>query len=97
MTAVQGGEITCGDRSNRQVGITSTPVIDPATDTIYAVMDTWDGSDKSSVRHELVALDLATGAMRAGFPRVVDPTSPQRWRRQCSCSARGSHSTATRS
>jgi outer membrane protein assembly factor BamB len=58
-----------------QVGIMSTPVIDPATNAIYAVTTTWSGTHES-VSHELVALDLDTGAMLPGFPMAVDPPYP---------------------
>jgi outer membrane protein assembly factor BamB len=73
-TPVPGGELPCGDIAPT-VGITSTPVIDPQTNTIYAVTDTWEGT-RASIRHELVALDLSTGAMRANFPREADPPYP---------------------
>jgi outer membrane protein assembly factor BamB len=72
---VNSSQLKCGDISPT-VGITSTPVIDPVTKTIYAVMDTWDGSHAETIKHELVALDIETGAMRAGFPRPVDPPFP---------------------
>lgn len=74
-TPVPSGELPCGD-IEPVVGITSTPVIDPATNTIYAVEDTWDGANQSSIRHELVALDTQTGAPRANFPVAVDPKYP---------------------
>ena len=72
---VPSSELECGDISPT-VGITSTPVIDPVTNTIYAVTDTWDGSDPATIHHFLVALDLSTGAMRPGFPLAVDPPFP---------------------
>jgi outer membrane protein assembly factor BamB len=74
-TPVPSSELECGDISPT-VGITSTPVIDPVTNTIYAVADTWDGSNASSIHHYLVALDLASGAMRPNFPLLVDPPFP---------------------
>lgn len=74
-TPVPSGELPCGD-IDPVVGITSTPVIDSATNTIYAVEETWDGTNQSSIRHELVALDTQTGAARAGFPVGADPTYP---------------------
>src|SRR5947199_2261615 len=46
-------------------GITSTPAIDPATATIYAVAYLQPG------RHVLFALDLATGATR--WQKPIDP------------------------
>lgn len=74
-TPVPSGELPCGD-IDPSVGITSTPVIDPATSTIYAVEDTWDGSHRESIRHRVVALDLSTGAMRPNFPLEADPPLP---------------------
>ena len=58
------------------IGITSTPVIDPSTNRIYAVGATSDGVNASSVRHELFALDLSSGQPVAGFPITVDPPFP---------------------
>lgn len=64
-------QIPCGDITPT-VGITSTPVIDPSTGRIYVVGNTWDGSNASSVAHELFALNLADGSVALG-PVVVDP------------------------
>ncbi len=74
-TPVPSSQLPCGDIAP-SVGITGTPVIDPATKTIYAVTDTWDGTHAESIRHMLVALELSTGAMRPGFPIDVDPPFP---------------------
>ncbi len=74
-TPVPSAQLPCGDITPT-VGITGTPVIDAATKTIYAVTDTWDGTHPESIRHMLVALELRTGAMRAGFPIDVDPPFP---------------------
>ena len=62
----------CGDISP-SIGITSTPVIDPAANRIYAV-----GSVSASgvVQHELFALDLSSGRTISGFPIMVDPPYP---------------------
>ena len=71
----------CGDIGN--VGITSTPVIDPATGRIYAVADTWDGSHISSIRHVLVGFDLSDGTPAPGLPIAVDgPGSKPRYELQ---------------
>jgi outer membrane protein assembly factor BamB len=74
-TPVPAAKLPCGN-IKPTVGITGTPVIDPATRTLYAVADTWDGTHTSSVAHRLVALDVTTGAMRQGFPIPVDPPFP---------------------
>jgi outer membrane protein assembly factor BamB len=55
------------------LGITSTPVIDPATKRIYAVENTWDGLHARTVHHALVGFRLADGAPVPGLPRAVDP------------------------
>jgi outer membrane protein assembly factor BamB len=62
----------CGDISP-SIGITSTPVIDPAANRIYAVGAV---SAAGVVSHELFALDLGSGQPVAGFPIAVDPTFP---------------------
>jgi polyvinyl alcohol dehydrogenase (cytochrome) len=51
------------------LGVTSTPVVDPATGTLYVVAEVSDGH--GSVSHRLSALDVATGAVRTSA--VVDP------------------------
>ena len=62
-TPVSGGSLPCGDIDPS--GITSTPVADPRSGVIYAVMY------RSGFRHLLVALDVATGAVR--WERPIDP------------------------
>ncbi len=69
-TAVPSGQLPCGDVS--PVGITSTPVIDPATGRIYVVADTWNGSSASSIAHDMFALNLSDGRLAVG-PAAVDP------------------------
>lgn len=49
-------------------GITSTPVIDPATSTIYLVVRTLENG---SAVQRLQALDIATGAEKLGGPVVI--------------------------
>lgn len=59
------------------VGIQGTPVIDPATRTLFLVARTKEGGAYAQRLH---ALDVATGAERAGSPAViagsVEGTSP---------------------
>jgi polyvinyl alcohol dehydrogenase (cytochrome) len=62
----------CGDISP-SIGITSTPVIDPTTDRIYAVGAV---SGSGTIHHELFALDLSSGQPVGGFPAMVDPSYP---------------------
>jgi polyvinyl alcohol dehydrogenase (cytochrome) len=70
-TAVPAGQLPCGNITPT-VGITSTPVIDPGTNRIFVVADTWDGSDPSSIAHKLFGFDVATGDPVRGLPLVVD-------------------------
>ncbi len=55
------------------IGITSTPVIDPATGRIYAVGAV---SVSGAVHHKLFALGLNSGQLVPGFPIMVDPRFP---------------------
>ena len=67
-TPVPSGQLQCGDISP-VVGITSTPVIDPATSRMFVDADTWDGS---TIRHELFGLNLGDGSIAVG-PVAADP------------------------
>ncbi len=58
---------------NPQVGITGTPVIDPATGTLYVVSKTYEGSTAVQRLH---ALDVTTGAEKFGGPRVLTASVP---------------------
>lgn len=51
-----------------QIGVVSTPVIDPSSNTIYAVSSTYENL---KVVHRLHALDVATGLERTGSPVVI--------------------------
>ncbi len=60
---VPGGDLPCGDIDPS--GITGTPVADPGAGLVYAV------AFVQPARHDLVAVDLTTGAVKWRLP--VDP------------------------
>jgi uncharacterized protein (TIGR03437 family) len=60
-----------------EIGILGTPVIDPATSTLYAVHYTYSGSGSSKQYvYYLHALDLATGAEKFNGPVLIQATVP---------------------
>jgi uncharacterized membrane protein len=62
----------CGDIPN-QIGITSTPLIDPSSGTIYVVAATKESSNWVQRLH---ALDITTGAEKFGGPVVIQASVP---------------------
>lgn len=69
---VQSDEVSCGQISP-EIGITSTPVIDPSHGAIYVVAMTREGGNYVQRLH---ALDLASGAEKSGSPVVIQATYP---------------------
>lgn len=65
---VDASHFQCGNI--RRVGITSTPAVDLATNTVYTV------AALQPTHHELFALDLATGAVRWHRPADAPGTDP---------------------
>ncbi len=66
--------LNCGDLVPN-VGITSTPVIDTRTNTVYVVAnEVIDGADQ----YRMHALDLGTGRERANFPSVIGGNADNR-------------------
>ncbi|HTR70056.1 MAG TPA: choice-of-anchor D domain-containing protein [Mycobacteriales bacterium] len=70
----------CGDLTPN-LGVTSTPVFDPSTDTVYVMAkDAPDGATSTDPRFQLHALDAQTGVERTGWPVTIsghpdnDPT-----------------------
>jgi hypothetical protein len=58
-----------------EVGVTGTPVIDPATRTLYVVSKSVDATGKTFYQR-LHAIDLATGSEKPGSPIAVSATFP---------------------
>jgi hypothetical protein len=71
-TIVSSSNYSCGD-INPHVGITSTPVIDLSTGTMYVEATS---HENGGYIHRLHALDITTGAEKFGGPAVITATVP---------------------
>jgi uncharacterized protein (TIGR03437 family) len=71
-TTVPSSDTGCGQIAP-EIGITSTPVIDPQSRTLYLVAMT---KESGQYVHRLHALDLATGTEKGASPAIVQATYP---------------------
>jgi hypothetical protein len=73
--AIKNTETACGANNyhdfSGNFGIVGTPVIDLPSNTLYVVAKSVSGSPATSFRQELHALDLSTGAEKAGSPVTI--------------------------
>src|SRR6266851_4883822 len=60
-------DIFCGDLTP-SIGVTSTPVIDPTTNTAYLTHKTYASGTSGEARWYMDAIDITNGTEKAGFP-----------------------------
>ena len=64
---------TAGEITNRDLGVIGTPVIDPASGTLYVVSRSLNAA-ATAAYHRLHAIDVASGSERAGSPVAITAT-----------------------
>jgi hypothetical protein len=75
-SGTQGNAVGLGDGDlTPETGVTGTPVIDPATGTLYVVSKSLNSAG-SSVYQRLHAIDVGTGNEKSGSPLAISATFP---------------------
>lgn len=74
VSTASAADLVC-DSISPEVGITATPVIDPASGTLYVVAMTED-QPSGNFSHWLHALDVTTGAEKPGSPVEIQASAP---------------------
>ncbi len=74
-------DVTCGDLAPT-IGITGTPVVDPATNVAYFFAKTYASGTSGPAAYYVHAVSVATGAEQPGFPVLIagsdnSPTNPR--------------------
>jgi hypothetical protein len=72
ITTIASGDVNASDILP-EIGITSTPVIDLSSNTVYVVAAT---KENGAFYHRLHALDMTSGAEKFSGPRVIQATYP---------------------
>ena len=73
ITTISSNDVNCPDGLIPEIGITSTPVIDVTTNTIYVLVET---KENGNFFHRLHALDITTGAEKFGGPTTIVASVP---------------------
>ena len=68
------GDIGCGDLTPK-IGVTSTPVVDPATDIAYLTHKTYASGSSGPAKYYMDAVDVKTGTEQPGFPVELSGTA----------------------
>ncbi len=71
-TTVSSADVSCNDIVPQQ-GITSTPVIDSGTGTMYVIANT---KENGKIVYKIHALNIATGQDRPGSPTLIQASVP---------------------
>jgi hypothetical protein len=73
-TPWKAADIGCGDLAPN-IGVTATPVIDAAANTAYMTHKTYASGTSGPAAYYMDAIDLTTGAQKAGFPVRLSGTA----------------------